>query len=93
MWDTGSSGSVADFATRTAKSRFFWNSAWTSASSSGKTKPQPSQPSSSSGVQARVFLSACAQSVNSPLVVYRSAETPGLKPATAGSVSLPVRAT
>ena len=38
-------------------------------SSSGKTKPHPSHPSSSSGVHARESRRPWAQSVNSPFVV------------------------
>ena len=49
--------------------RLIRNSRATFFSLSGKTKPQPSHPSSSSGVQLRTPWSACAQSVNSPLVV------------------------
>ena len=36
------------------------DSSWISASSSGKTKPQPVQPSDSSGVHASVLLAAWA---------------------------------
>ena len=53
----GSSGSFADTATLSAKSRFLRNTPWTLSSSSGKTKllwqpmPPPVPHSSSSGVQ------------------------------------------
>ena len=53
-------GSGATWRGRIANGRFFSNSAWMSASSSGKTKPQPSHPSASSGVQPSVPVFACA---------------------------------
>ena len=37
--DVGLSGCVADLVRSSANARFFWNSAWTSASESWKTKP------------------------------------------------------
>ena len=54
-WDCGRAGSAAERARSTANGTLISNSRWTAASSSGKTNPQPSQPSSSSGVQASVL--------------------------------------
>ena len=56
----GLAGSTAELATDWAKGRLRSNSACTSASSSGKTNPQPSQPAESSGVHASVPSLACA---------------------------------
>ena len=46
--ETGSSGSLADSATDSANGMFFSNSAWTSSSSSGKSKPLPQSVASHS---------------------------------------------
>jgi hypothetical protein len=52
-WETGVPGFGADLARSSANGRFFWYAASIFASSSGKTKPHPAQPSSSSGVHER----------------------------------------
>ena len=57
--DFGFAGSFAELATESANGRLRSNSAWTFASSSGKTKPQPGQPSASSGVHASVLPILC----------------------------------
>lgn len=44
--ETGSSGVRAECPTASANGRFFWNSFWTSASSSGNSKSLPQSPGS-----------------------------------------------
>src|SRR6478736_324884 len=102
--DTGSSGSKTDRAVASANGRFFANSAWTSASSSGKLKSLSQSAGSQasagfdslavsqvdiSGVKPSVPYAAAACSVVSPFVVYSSAEMSGSYPGTAGVASSP----
>ncbi len=69
--DTGSSGSRADLATASAKGMFFSNSAWTSSSSSGNSKPLPqsSATHSSSGTESEADSHVAISGVN-PSVPY-----------------------
>ena len=94
MWETGSSGSLADLATFSGEvqvllelrldQRLVVREDEAATLAALFELRRPGRASS---------LTPWAQSVNSPLVVYRSAPTPGLNPGTAGSVSVPVRAT